>query len=180
MPVHPALVTSRRAVLGSVTVGLAVAPGLTGCRLGTGSDPSAPATVDQHDADLIARVVADVDRVWALVAAVGAGFPALSAPMSALQAVHEAHRQALGAPEATNAAPSAASPSAIPADRTSALALVRAGERRHQQVLVASAVSATNGALARLLASMSAAVAQRVSLGIPPRAASAPELEQPS
>jgi len=45
-----------------------------------------------------------------------------------------------------------------------ALALVRRREQRHQRLLVDGAVQAQSGRLARLLASMSAAVAQQLAV----------------
>ncbi|MBA2953377.1 hypothetical protein GON03_03560 [Nocardioides sp. MAH-18] len=94
-----------------------------------------------------------VDEVVAQITAVAA----VAANVTRLIAMHAAHLTALDA--------------AAPAVTTSAATgpEVRAAEREHQRYLVDAALRAESGPLARLLASMSAAVSQQ--LAVPGRLA---------
>ena len=136
MSVGPRL--PRRAALGLAAAGLAA---VAGC-----DDRPTQAPPETPDPD-----VALVDRV--LRELVNAERLAVAAGLHDLGRLHRAHIAALGGDEPT---PSAARASA---------AAVRRKEQRLQHHLAGAAAKAQSGALARLLASMSAAVAQRLAQG---------------
>jgi hypothetical protein len=143
-PVPPLLsqAFSRRTTLALAGVGL-VAVG--GCDDG-GDDSPAPLPSASPDPDtaLVDRVVTRLTRAERI--ARGAG-------LAGLAALHRAHLEAL------DASASARPHRKVPAD------VVRRHERRLQSDLVAAAMAAQSGALARLLASMSAAVSQHLAVG---------------
>ena len=117
---------------------------------------SAPA--EDPDAALVDEVLADLGELAALVAA-GARFAPLRAPMRTLAALHAAHVEALdGEPFAGR------SPGVRFTGPAEALRRVRAGEQQAQRRLADWSVAAESGALARLLASMSAGVAQHLAV----------------
>lgn len=139
MPAAPHLLARRTAL----TLG-AVAIVATGCDDGDSSDPAgAPPATPTPDPDtvLVDAVLADLARAETL--ALGAGFVDLAA-------LHRAHIEALEGPEAE------------PGTGGASKAAVRRAEQRLQRQLVQASLEAESGALARLLASMSAAVAQRL------------------
>ena len=107
----------------------------------------------------MAGVIADVVATASLVEAVRRRHASLRRPLGGLVRTHEAHLEALGSSEHPGRRPA-------PRGKADALALVGARELRHQRVLADRAVAADSGELARLLASMSAAVAQQLT-GIP-------------
>jgi hypothetical protein len=120
--------------------------------------PSGEASTPPEDPDtaLVDEVLAGLGELAALVAA-GARFAPLRAPMRALAALHAAHLEALdGEPVAGR------SPGVRFAGPAEALRRVRAAEQQGQRRLADWSVAAESGALARLLASMSAAVAQHL------------------
>ena len=120
--------------------------------------PSGEASTPPEDPDtaLVDEVLTDLGELAALVAA-GARFAPLREPMRALAALHAAHVEALdGEPVAGR------SPGVRFAGPAEALRQVRAGEQQAQQRLADWSVAAESGALARLLASMSAGVAQHL------------------
>ena len=111
---------------------------------------------EDPDTALVDEVLADLGELAALVAA-GSRFAPLRAPMRALAALHAAHVEALdGEPVAGR------SPGVGFAGPAEALRRVRAGEQQAQRRLADWSVAAESGALARLLASMSAGVAQHL------------------
>ncbi|MCW2793574.1 MAG: hypothetical protein JWO76_2672, partial [Nocardioides sp.] len=116
-----------------------------------------PPAGEDSDTVLVGQVLAELTGLTDLVSAVGAKYPRLRGRMSDLRALHVAHREALGDEPGREVASGAALTGA-----EEAMALVRARERLAQNLLADSAVRAASGALARLLASMSAAVAQRL------------------
>lgn len=172
MPARPASAT-RRTTLGGVLVG---ALALSGCDLGdldprddpttaggpaTGTSGSTGTSRDP-DADLVQDVLAETDELIGLVTAARDAWPGLRAPLAPLLAMHVAHRTALDGPT------QGASRATVPATAAATARLVRTRERRAQRRFVGAARSADSGALARLLASMSAAVAQQlVGLSVP-------------
>jgi hypothetical protein len=124
----------------------AIALGVAGLVVATGcddrSDPPVPppSTTPDADAQLVDEVVAKITSVWRL-----------TADRPGLAAVHEAHVAALdGTIEVA------------PLRRAVDLEVLRTREKRLQSSLVDAAAGARSGELARLLASMSAAIAQQV------------------
>ena len=139
MHAGPHLLARRTAL----TLG-AVAIAASGCDDGDRSDPagaSSSTPTPDADAALVDAVLADLARAEAL--ALGAGFADLAG-------LHRAHIEALDGPEPSS-----------PAGRASRES-VRRAEQRLQKQLVHASVVAESGALAQLLASMSAAVSQRL------------------
>lgn len=158
MPSQP-LLTTRRAALGVVTVGV-----VAGCSGGgddptgtpSGPDASSP-TAPAVDADtaLVTAVTRQLSRAEATVAQALRAAPRLRAELGPFRELHRAHLAALGdAPAAGRPAQGAGDPRG--------LAITE--EHRLQRALADAAVRAESGALARLLASMSAAVAQRLAV----------------
>jgi len=125
---------SRRAVSG-LLAGAAI--GLAGCDLLPADDP-APLPAPSADELLVDTVAAALISARAIAIATSGG--------EAYAALHEAHLAALGRPTGSSATPPATD-------------LVTT-ERALQTTLADGAVHAEDGGLARLLASMSAAVAQ--------------------
>ena len=154
----PASRISRRTTLGGGLVGLAA---LAGCDLGgsePASSPTPPTGSAGPDAELVDAVMDDIVAVSALVDALGRRYGSLRRPTVQLARVHQAHLEGLGSREATGDRP--------PRTRNAAeaLALLRKRELRHQRLLADHALSARSGRLARLLASMSAAIAQQLAV----------------
>lgn len=139
MHVGPHLLARRTAL----TLG-AVAIVASGCDDGDKTDPgSAPSATPTEDADtaLVDAVLADLTH--AETVALGGGFADLAA-------LHRAHIEALDGPEA------------VAGTAVATKEAVRRTEQRLQKKLVQASVAAESGELAQLLASMSAAVAQRL------------------
>jgi hypothetical protein len=154
----PVLRTSRRTTLGGALVGAAL---LAGCDLGSddpGSTPTPGADPEDPDTGLVAEVVDDLVATLTLVEAVRDRHGSLRRQLGELAKVHRAHLEALGSDEQ----PDRHGPRTADADR--ALALVHGREQRHERLLTDLAVEAQSGRLARLLASMSAAVAQQLAV----------------
>ncbi|MCW2772777.1 MAG: hypothetical protein JWN91_1103 [Nocardioides sp.] len=132
---------SRRTTLALGVVGAAGALVVAGCDDDTDAPASTPTRAEDPDGDLVDSVLEELSGAYRMT--VAGGFPALTA-------MHAAHIVALeGTP-----------PPPAPGHATAAA--VRRNEQRIQAFLVESAVGADSGALARLLASMSAAVAQQL------------------
>jgi hypothetical protein len=117
-----------------LTAGVAGAGLVSAC--GATRSP-APASADDPDSSLVDEVVARITAT----AALAAGAPGLVA-------MHSAHLDALDA--------------APPTPGTAPLPRLRRSERQLQRFLVDAAARAESGPLARLLASMSAAVSQQL------------------
>lgn len=160
---------SRRTALGG---SLAVVLGASGCSLlsdeddaprsssSTAPSPGAPAatqTVPGPDADV--ELVTDVLRQLSITHHVVLGnrraHATLKQQLAPLERLHSAHARELG--DLVQVTGRTADPTEAPA---AALARVATAETRLQRRLVRAAVAAESGALARLLASMAAAVAQ--------------------
>ena len=168
MPVPASVVTTavatRRTTIGALLLGLGA---VAGCDL----DPSPgdagrsrPGTLDP-DATLVRDVLAEIAAMAGLVSSVGAAHPPLGEPMAALGRLHAAHAAALGAQPSTGPSTArATTPGATLANARAALREVRRREQHLEDRLVASSVAARSGALARLLASMSAGVAQHLAV----------------
>jgi hypothetical protein len=155
----PVLRTSRRTTLGGALAGAAL---VAGCDLGSdddpGSGPAPAADPDDPDTSLVAEVVDDLVATLAVVEAVRHRYGSLRRQLGELAKVHRAHLEALGSKERPDRA------GLRTADADSALALVRRREHRHERLLTDRAVQAQSGRLARVLASMSAAVAQQLAV----------------
>lgn len=136
----------RRAVP-VLLAGAAIA--LAGCDLLPATDPAEP-PAPTADELLVGSVAAAVLTARDLAASRPGGLP--------YAALHEAHLAALGRP-VTSTSP--VSPASTPTPMPAQADLV-ATEQALQTTLVEAAVGAEDGELARLLASMSAAVAQQL------------------
>lgn len=144
---------TRRSAIGGVLAGAAV---LTGCDVDPRSaDPvsPSPATVADPDSALVDAVVAELDELVALVTAATDGRPVLAPQLAAFAALHQAHRSVLPDRDAGPQRPRVAGSAREVADR------VRVRELQARARLADWAVAAESGALARLLASMSAGIA---------------------
>ena len=167
--------TRRTAMAAGLSLGVA---GVTaGCTSGGAGDgpsatPGGRAAASSEppvdaDTDLVEGVVERVGRVAALVEGALAGYPALRERQGALRRLHRAHLEELDA--ARDAPGDVGGPAggvdvAVPTTPTDALRLVRRQETGLQRFLTDAAVAAESGALAALLASMSAAVAQQLAV----------------
>jgi hypothetical protein len=109
---------------------------------GPGTAPTSSSETPDADVELVAGVVAELVRAQQV---------ASSAGDTDLVALHGAHLEALEATSVTSPVPG-----------TFGAADVQQRERRLQTHLVGAAVDAQSGALAALLASMGAAVSQRL------------------
>ena len=156
MPAGRHLLT-RRTTLALPTVVVALTAGCDAENEDSAPPGSGVPSEADLDGALVDEVLADLAAITGLVAAVGDRFPRLVVPMSGLRAMHEAHTEALEGTASTD--PGSAG---LPATPAAALGDVRRREQRLRSRLVQSAVAARSGALARLLASMSAAVNQRL------------------
>ncbi|WP_127480343.1 hypothetical protein [Nocardioides pantholopis] len=163
------LPTTRRAALGGTLAGVtALALGTAGCDvddLDPRSQPSteSPAAPDPPDAALVREVAGSVRETATLVHAAG---PERSAALAGLLALHEAHLLLLETEGDQDAgetdAPSPSDPSAPSGRPAPAQRQVVAAEQALQGQLADAALRASSGELARVLAAMSAAVAQQL------------------
>ncbi len=166
----PPLRTTRRRVLRAPAAAVAAGLVAAGCDLsgsaGPGTETPSPTAsgfpgpsstpAPDPDVELVARVRSEVAGAAALVTAAGAGRPALARELAPLARLHRRHLEAL--PGDDQEAPSAA----VRGDATAARRRVRDREAGLQGALADAAMAASSGPLAALLASMSAAVAQRL------------------
>jgi hypothetical protein len=156
---RPGLSATRRTTLAGALGGALLVAGCDADEPGSAPSPSAAATTptpDDPDVALVDEVVAELDSLIALTEAAAAARPGIGRWPRALATLHRAHRDVLTDDE-TEAAP--------PPSRGSAAAVLRqvtARERTAQERLADWAVAAESGPLARLLASMSAAIAQQL------------------
>jgi hypothetical protein len=130
---------SRRAVLGAVVAGLALA-GPAGCRWlgGNGEASSTPSPL----APMLAGTLALIDRYTATIAA----RPTLADQLNPLLNDHRAHvtalRAAMGGAASAGPAPGTPSPTAGPDDPAGALAAVRAAEQAARDAAVSDCLAA--------------------------------------
>lgn len=174
MPVTPPPRASRRRVLAvSAAVSAPLVLGATGCDLavpsressGNGATPSqtpSPTTAgpEDPDAELVARVADDVAGTLAVVTAAGRGRPTLRRSLRDVARTHRAHLEELAA------SPRSTGRVRVGGDDRAAVRRVRVAEQQLQRRLTEAAVEAQSGPLAALLASMAAAVAQRLASGV--------------
>ncbi|WP_244932322.1 hypothetical protein [Nocardioides sp. W7] len=155
---------TRRTTVGATLLGLAAVAGCDLEDLDPRSDPTSPgdpvasALPEDADTTLVSGVVGDLTALLASIRAVPRGERASFRPLARL---HRQHLAELDAPEET-AGTSTPAPAPV-----AAVELIRE-EERLQGRLTTAAVAAQSGELARLLGSMSAAVAQQ--LAVLPRA----------
>lgn len=152
--------TSRRTALG-VVAGLA---GLaTACTPDRESDPGTTpsASVSPVDADqeLVTETAVLLATAQVFVEALGRDVPSLKNDLRPLRRLHAAHLEILGGFD--DSIPSPPPSSGRPAD---ALAELLRSEQSLQRRLARAAVEAESGSLAKLLASMAAAVAQHLAV----------------
>ena len=160
---EPTAVRRRTVLLGAG--GALTAASASSC----GRENGGPAAAT-GDEELVDRVVGRLRAQEALLRAIGQRHAGLRRQLRPWLALHRAHLAELDADPADAADGTAAAPAPTP--RAAALAEVRGSEAALQRALVQDAVAATSGELAQLLASMSAAVAQRLvvqTLGPVPR-----------
>ena len=154
---------TRRSTLGlALGTSVALGAGLAGCDLddaASGTRTPAAAAADP-DRALLDGVLADLDARLALVALARSTYPRLQQPLAGLEAMHRAHRDVLS-PDPAGAA---GAPPATGRTARAALRRVRSDEEAHRTALVEAAVAARSGALARLLGSMAASVAQHLTV----------------
>jgi hypothetical protein len=160
--VSPALRITRRTTLGGALAGVVV---LAGCDLGDNgsgdpaSGPAPSAGPDDPDAQLVEEVVDDIVATTSLVEALRRRHDSLRRSVAPLVRVHDAHLEVLGGGQASGGRRPPPTKNAA-----EAMGLLRSRELRHQRLLEDGAMAAQSGRLARLLASMSAAVAQQLVL----------------
>lgn len=162
---HPFPVASRRTALGGALAGLGL---VAGCDLDPTGTPTGPATAATtatapddapDDATLVEQTRRDLGEAAVLLTAVTTRFPRLGSTLAGFAELHAAHREILGGPETTPQGDVGDL-----ADARQALGWVRSRELRLQNRLADGAVAAGSGALARLLACMSAGVAQQLAV----------------
>jgi len=167
-PSPPAL--TRRTAVAGVLAGLAGMCVVTACDGNRGDDGTGPGVSDgsgtpaaDPDAALVTRVDDQLVELLTLVEALGARFGGLHARLRPWRDLHRAHLDVLDT--ATSPGPSSPAPDLAGVDSpTAALRVLASHERLAHARLVDASVAARSGALARLLASMAAAVAQRLTL----------------
>lgn len=125
---------------------------------------ASPTTTPEPDADqsLADDLAHGIAAALVLVDGLRRSFPRLRKRLQPLARMHREHLEVLEPPD-DRSVPSPA-PAASPAE---ALVVLRATEDALQGRLAAGAVDARSGTLARLLASMSASVAQHVAATLP-------------
>lgn len=168
MPDHPTLTTRRTALVGALGSLALVA----GCDLGdldptddpspSDGDPSASEPAQDADAALVDQVLAELEDVIEVVAVERSNHPGLHPALTSLVDLHSAHLKALGGETVT-----AWTDKHHTQGPAAALRLIRAREMVTQRRLADWSIGSQSGALARLLASMSAAVAQQL-IVLPP------------
>lgn len=152
---------TRRAVLG--LTGTAVF--LSGCSLQVRTTTTAATKPVPRDADLPAarEAIALTNEAIASIEATIRAHPELTAPLTATLAMHRAHLTRL---RTVSSAKTETAPTApvVPAGPEHALSALWAGEDVRRTRLAVLAQNARSGAFARALASMAAAIGQRVAV----------------
>ncbi|MBB6626500.1 hypothetical protein H5V45_04100 [Nocardioides sp. KIGAM211] len=146
---------ARRTALAGAVLGLGV---VTGCDLdprdgGGAGGPADP--VEDPDTALLVEAVTEIGTTLGLLVAAAADLPRLASTTAPLRRLHRSHLDELGA-DATDVV----AHDGRLGRAAQALGTVRTRERQLQGRLADLSVAAESGTLARLLASMSAAVAQ--------------------
>lgn len=153
------MVISRRALLGTGAATAVVAAGLGGAALGHRLDDLARGVgiephpePDPSDSRLIARVAADQNALLARIEATAVKHPALR--LAPYVEISTAHAKAVGVADAV---PDVAAP---PASRAAAVKALATAYSTASKARAADAADAVSPAFARVLASMSAGLAQ--------------------
>ena len=154
---------TRRSVLGAAGIAVLAA----GCDRASKPRHAARSTApaqDDPDVRLAANVLAAVAAHRSAVEATIARFPGTRPGLTPVRTMHATHADALSGavPKGAEVSVPAHPAPHVPASRAVALRHLRAGEAGLADVLVTAAVQAESGAFARLLASMSVAVDQRL------------------
>ncbi len=166
------LLTSRRAAIGLAVLaaggctvqGEPPATGPTGSSAPTGDTAADP------DVAVVTNARRELGGMLDLLDRASRRHPDLADVLGALTALHTTHDEFLA--EVADTAPSSAGGASVPARKSALLDLVRSRERALQGELARLAGRARSGPLARLLASMAAAVSQQVSVLPRPKEAS--------
>jgi DNA-binding FadR family transcriptional regulator len=159
---------SRRSVVAAglaMGLGSAAALALAGCsdEPKPGSRQSTSPAGLAPDVAVATRALTEIQAVREAVSGTIARFPATRATIGSLVALHRAHEATLVDAVPDRAKPSTApAPYAVPRNRDRAVAAIAAREQRLHDTLDRLAVRAQSGQFARLLASMGAAVHQRL------------------
>jgi hypothetical protein len=150
---------TRRTALAVTAALTATASGA--CTSDSSDEPSDPSSTSappvDADQELATSVAIEIALVGVFVDALARDFPALRSELRPLRRLHTAHAEAVG-----GFADSLPAPEPVAGDRKAASAQLVRNEQGLQRQLAAAAVSAESGTLAKLLASMSAAVAQHL------------------
>lgn len=135
---------------------------LGGCSWGRSPDAtsgSAGGSSDQeYDQRLVDALVPTISRALSVIEVMAARFDLVAGRLAPLVAMHQAHLSVLGITDRP-----AAHGLVVPRQEAAALAALRLEEQGLQRELAAAATNARSGALARVLASMAAGVAQHLS-----------------
>ena len=164
MSPRPGLVATRRTALAGVFGGAVV---LAGCdadgsrtTASSGASPAAATTSaapEEPDQSLVDQVVAELDELIAFTAAAAAARPRIGPLPSAFEALHREHRAVL-----TDEPLDLAEPTRVRGPANDLRQRLTRREAAAQRQFASWAVAAESGPLARLLASISAAIAQRL------------------
>jgi hypothetical protein len=168
LPAPGVAATRRVALAGALGGALALAacdsdgPGAEPSTTSPTSTTTATEPAEDADAALVDDVVAELDELIAFTAAAAAARPEIAAWPTAFERLHRAHRAVLSDDTGQAEQP------AVTGTPQAVVRLVTRREQAAQRRLADWSLAAQSGPLARLLASMSAAVAQQ--LAIPPTA----------
>ena len=164
MTPHLAARATRRGVVGGLVLGVTA----TACELdpprddpantGPGPTDGSSAGTDDPDARLVRRVAAELGAALAVADGVGRARPPLTREVAPWRQMHRAHLEALERGGRVR-------PEPLRGSATDLRARLRRQEARLQRQLADAALAARSGALASLLATMSAAVAQQLAAG---------------
>ncbi len=158
---------SRRSLL---TVGAVTGLALSGCSV---DNPVSKDKTPQESAELApdvavaTRALAEIKVLRTAVTQTQTRFPATRAQLAPFAQLHKAHEASLAdaVPDrATTGSSTAPAPYAVARQRDVALRNLRAREQRLHDTLDGLALQAQSGEFARLLASMGAAISQRLAV----------------
>jgi hypothetical protein len=155
---------SRRTVIAGV-LGSAAGIAVTGCSDdgSTAGKPSTSPAGMSPDVAVATTALAEIRAVREAVSATLARYPATRSVLGSLVTLHRTHEATLVDAVPDRASPSAApAPYAVPHQREKALTTLARREQRLHDALDALAMRAQSGQFARLLASMGAALHQRL------------------
>lgn len=158
------VVATRRAALGGALAGVL---GVAACDLDkpapapspTSGGTAEPGPQPDSDQQIVDEARAETATLLALLLATATRHGALRRPLAGLRSMHRAHLALLEGGDDPGGAPEP-----VPATPAAALAALRRSESRAQARLADWSVAADSGALARLLAGMSASVAQHLAV----------------